>query len=311
MPNYLHIKNEKYNWYHFDKPLTPEDASFLSDNYRFSQEDLDNCKNQKTPRPKINITSSYSYFIFHIPYSPPNSKNLTVSELNVFITKTALITVESRGDLAALNHYLETSKTSPKLAESRFQHGPADLFVKLIQEITSNLSELIDKQGQEIDRLHREVFSNKLAKKFIEHVSLIRYNHIVAHNALERQVRIFDQFRGDKNPLRHFLRSPHKWNKILDLFHSINYEIESDIDHLEGLVKTFESLVTFRTNEIIKLLTVFSVILLPLTLISGIYGMNFRYLPLSLDPFGFTAILIFMFVLAMILVVVFKRKRWL
>lgn len=310
MQDFKHLSYKNLNWYHFDKPLTENDRQFLLKNFPFSQEDLDYCKAKKSPRPRINPTSKYLYFIFHIPYKSKNSSRFHVAELNVFITKTSLVTVESSGNLTALNEFLDKTKTA-KLKESRFQPGIANLFSRLMLNILSALEEHIDKQGEDIDRLHREVFAKRLAKLFVETISIIRYNQVVAHSALERQIRFYDQYRGDKNPLLPFNHgSKTNWNKILETLQAITYELESDMDHLEGLLKTFESLVTFRTNEIIKLLTVFSVILMPLTLISGIWGMNFRYLPLALTPEGFFIVLIVMAIIATSMAALFRWKRW-
>jgi len=312
MPNYLSLKHGQYHWYHFDRCLTDKDVQFLSQKFNFSHETLSSCKLQKTPRPKINITSSYTSFIFHIPFLPKNSANFSVSELNVFITKTVLVTVESRGNIYALNQFFESTKDSSSNAESRFKTGPAGLFTRLMLEIFGELEKHIDEQGIIIDRLHKEVFEKRLAKKFVETISVTRYNQIIAHNALERQSRIFDSYRGKESPLVNLDKTyASDWNKILEAINSFTFELESDMDHLEGLVKTFESLVTFRTNEVIKILTIFSVILLPLTLISGIFGMNFKYIPISFHPLGFFITVMWMCIIALVMAIVFKLKRWL
>ena len=217
MPNFVCLKRAGQCWYHFDKPLTSEDEDFLADKFPFSREDINNCKKKKTPKPKVNATSKYSYFIFHIPYLPRGSGNFAICELNVFVTNSVLVTVESRGNLVTLNEYLEKTQSSSNLADSRFKFGCAGLFVKLMRAIFSSLEELIDHQGEDIDRLHREIFSKRLAKKFVEHISVIRYNQVLAHNAIERQVHIFDQYRGAGNPLNRLMeKRSNGWNNILD-----------------------------------------------------------------------------------------------
>lgn len=312
MANYKLIKHGQYSWYHFDKCLSKDDHQFLSDKFSFSQDDLNSCKLKKSPRPKINITKSYTSLIFHIPYRTSKSSNLTICELNVFLTKTVLVTIESHGNLQALNNYLDATKNSSRLKESRFAQGTPRLFSKLMTQILTDLENLINQQGTVIDRLQQELFEKRLAKKFVETISIIRYNNIVAHNSLERQVRIFDSYSGEKNPLLNLDKNhTADWNKVMEAFHTVFYEIESDMDHLEGLVTTFESLVTFRTNEIIKLLTVFSVILLPLTLVSGIFGMNFNFIPLAGHQFGFFLTVMWMVIIGTIMAIVFKLKRWL
>jgi magnesium transporter len=72
-----------------------------------------------------------------------------------------------------------------------------------------------------------------------------------------------------------------------------------------------ESYLTYKTNEIIKILTIFSIILLPLTFITGAYGMNLIRLPLANHPWAFWLIAGGMIILAVSMVLFFKKKKWL
>jgi magnesium transporter len=63
-------------------------------------------------------------------------------------------------------------------------------------------------------------------------------------------------------------------------------------------------------NEVMKVLTVIATIFIPLTFVAGIYGMNFRYIPELEQPWSYPAVLILMLVVAMLMVVYFRRKKW-
>ena len=78
---------------------------------------------------------------------------------------------------------------------------------------------------------------------------------------------------------------------------------------VEGLSKTFDSLQTNRTNEIMKVLTLISSILLPLTFIASLYGMNVG-LPLQDTHYSFWLLIVFMVILAGSMIFFFKKKRW-
>ncbi len=80
---------------------------------------------------------------------------------------------------------------------------------------------------------------------------------------------------------------------------------------IDGLQETNESLITHKINDVMKILTIFSVILLPLTLLSGIYGMNLEQLPLAEHPLSFWIILIFMMIIVLGMLYYFKKKKWL
>ena len=80
---------------------------------------------------------------------------------------------------------------------------------------------------------------------------------------------------------------------------------------IEGLSDTYNSLTNTRINDVIKVLTMLSVILLPLTLVSGIYGMNFQVLPMSEHPYGFWITLGIMVLIVAGMLAYFKLRRWL
>jgi len=99
------------------------------------------------------------------------------------------------------------------------------------------------------------------------------------------------------------------WGNILDSYRKVWDSIEDYQELIQGFSQTFDSLQANKTNEIMKVLTVFSTILLPLTFITGLFGMNVD-LPLGKNPLGFSFLIGFMITLIIILLFYFKRRRW-
>ena len=100
------------------------------------------------------------------------------------------------------------------------------------------------------------------------------------------------------------------WGNILDQYQKMFDLIEDYGELVEGLSKTFDSLQTNKTNEIMKVLTFLSTIMLPLTVVSSIYGMNVL-LPFQESPFVFGGIVIAMLIIVIAFFIYFKRKKWL
>jgi magnesium transporter len=99
------------------------------------------------------------------------------------------------------------------------------------------------------------------------------------------------------------------WGNILDYYKQMWDMTEDYAELIEGLSQTYDSLQANRTNEIIKILTLISSILLPLTFLTGLYGMNVN-LPLQDDPRSFWIVIGAMLVIVGGMVFLFKRKRW-
>ena len=88
--------------------------------------------------------------------------------------------------------------------------------------------------------------------------------------------------------------------------------MEGHKEMIEALENTNSALVSFKLNDIMKILTIFSVVVIPLTLIASIFGMNVEIsMPLVNNPFGFWFILSLMLISILAMLVVFKRKKWL
>jgi magnesium transporter len=86
--------------------------------------------------------------------------------------------------------------------------------------------------------------------------------------------------------------------------------VETFRDMLSGMLDIYLSSVSNRMNEIMKVLTVIATIFIPLTFLTGIYGMNFRYMPELELTWSYPAILTLMFIVALLMVFYFKRRKW-
>ena len=132
------------------------------------------------------------------------------------------------------------------------------------------------------------------------------------------------QFRRILDPQRYLISNlTHIRKSFLDESLAIYFDNVSDYlskiwsitdtyrDTIDGLHVTVESLINHRTNKVISALTVISVSLLPLTLLSGIYGMNIAGLPHAQNPFWVWMMFIGMLSFILIVIAVMKKKKWL
>jgi len=86
--------------------------------------------------------------------------------------------------------------------------------------------------------------------------------------------------------------------------------IETSRDMISGMLDMYLSSLSNRMNEVMKVLTIFAAIFIPLTFIAGIYGMNFKYMPELEWHWGYFSVLGFMAVVAGVLIIFFKKKKW-
>jgi magnesium transporter len=166
---------------------------------------------------------------------------------------------------------------------------------------------LMRRLGLELDRINEDLFS-KRSQQTIVQISITRKNIILLNTMFKPQLPLFHKF--ESGQITGFAENMEDyWGNILD-YNQKMWDMAEDYQELiEGLSKTFDSLQTNRINEIMKTLTFISAFLLPLTFITGLYGMNIG-LPLQNDPKAFWILAVAMVGLVVFMVYYFRKKSW-
>ncbi len=298
------IKKNDLTWHHILIP-TEDDFSFLSKNFHFHPLDLEDCRS-KTQRPKIDIYDNYYFIILHFPYFDKINKFIKTKEVKIFWGDDYIITVGNSHWV--VKDLFNRAKESEKIRDEFIPESSDKLLYKILERLLTETLFLLSRIGEEIERISKDLF-DKRAVKTIERISVTRKNIILLDTIFKPQLRVFQKFEagaieGYADDMEDY------WGNILDYYNKIWDLVEDNEELIEGLSKTFDSLQANRTNEIMKILTFISTILLPLTFITGLYGMNVL-LPMQEDKSAFWFIVMFMVIIAAVLFLLFKRKRWL
>jgi len=298
------IKIGTLRWHHILDP-TDEDLQFLKDNFHFHPLDIEDCRSKANQRPKIDIYDDYYFLILHFPYFDRWNRFLKVKEVKIFWGADFIITI---GKSHWVVKNLFNSGREPEDTYQVRQVGTSDaLLYKILEHLMLESLSLLSKLGVEVDLINRDLF-NKKAERTIERISLTRKNIILVNTIFKPQLRLFHKF--ESGEIEGYAENMEDyWGNILDYYQKMWDMTEDYQEIVEGLSKTFDSLQTNRTNEIMKVLTLISSILLPLTFIASLYGMNIG-LPLQNEPHSFTLLMGFMVMLAGSMIFLFKKKRW-
>jgi len=181
------------------------------------------------------------------------------------------------------------------------------LLYALLERLMTESVFIMRKMGLELELLNRELF-NIHPERIIGRMSITRKNIIVLNTMFKPQLRVFNKFesggvKGYADNMEDY------WGNILDYYNKIWDMTEDYAELIEGLSVTFDSMQTNKTNEIMKTLTLISSIILPLTFVTSLYGMNVL-LPLQENFFAFWIQMGIMLVAAFLLVMFFHKKRW-
>ncbi len=298
------IKIGTLRWHHILNPSN-EDLEFLSDNFHFHPLDIEDCRSEFNQRPKVDIYDDYYFMILHFPFFDPKKQFLRTREVKIFWGEDYVITI---GRTAwVITEMFKEGKEQEVIGEE-FEVGTSDaLLYNILEKLMKTTRKIIGKIGDKVDNVNGALFDIK-AERTIEDISVIRKNIIILNTIFKPQLPLFAKF--ESGQIEGYADNMEDyWGNILDYYKQMWDMTEDYAELIEGLSQTFDSLQANRTNEIIKILTLISSILLPLTFLTGLYGMNVN-LPLQDDPRSFWIVIATMVIIVVFLYTIFKRKKW-
>lgn len=297
------LKMGRLKWHHILNP-GEEDFSFLRDKYHFHPLDIEDCRSINQ-RPKIDIYDDYYFLILHFPNFDRQNVFIKTKEIKVFWGEDYLISIEKSPWITGqlFSEYKERDDNDEDL-----DVGTSDaLLYRMLERLMRESIYLLRKVGLDLELINRELFGNKQVK-IIERISVTRKNIILINTIFKPQLRLFHKF--ETGQVSGFADNMEDyWGNILDYYQKMWDMTEDYEDLIEGLSKTFDSMQTNKTNEIVKILTLISSIILPLTFVTSLYGMNVM-LPLAENTTAFWLLLVGMISISVLMIIYFKRKRW-
>lgn len=287
-------------WLDIDEPYK-EDMDWLKENFNFHPLDLEDCISL-IERPKIDLYEDYHFLVMHFPVFDKITRRLSPIQVNVFLGTNFLVTIR-KSYIKSLNRTFENVSKDKELLHK----GTDYLLHKVIDDLVDYCFPILEKIRGNIQNVENMVFDGA-TRQTIRDILIIKRNIILFKNILDPQIRILRRIEvRDSKFIAEELEV--YFGDIVDHLQKIEDSLESYGEIIEGLQDAHQSLVSNRINEIMKILTIISIMMLPLTLISSVYGMNIM-LPISKSPFAFLIIISIMILMALGMFVYFKIKHW-
>lgn len=260
---------------------------------------------QESPRAKIDRYDGYHFFVFHaLRYFEEAEEEDEISsiELDVFLGPNYIVTIHPVA-LLAVGKAARISLTDTQY----MNRGPDYLVYKILDNIVDDSFPIIDRLGERIDDLEENIFVSK-GQQITEEISTLRRTIILLRKVLIPQRQIFQNIRGryaffvkDDN-VPYYLDLADNLNSILDTVNTYRDLVNSSMD-------TYYTVLSGRTSEIITILTVISILMMPLTVITGFFGMNVEF-PGRQHPLMWLSILMGMVALSLTMLGIFRNRKW-
>ena len=222
--------------------------------------------------PKYDAFPSYDFFIFRAVNVDISHHSTQAYKLAAFLGAGFLFTVHREAQPGVTNVYGRLPGDKRLAA-----NGPDFLLYSIVDQMVDAHFPLLEKIEECMDDLQESIFENASPEHLDELLHLKRDINVLRRHSLPQRELLNQISRGDAQ----FVQKDHLiyFRDVYDHMFRISETIDIERDMMAGTMEAYLSVVANRTNEIMKVLTVFSAVMLPLTLIAGIYGMNFEYMP--------------------------------
>jgi len=258
-------------WINIIDPVQ-KDLDYLSKNYNFHLLDLEDCLS-KVQRPKFEDYDDYKFLVLHFPSMQVKGYRVEIAEADIFLGEDYIITLHSKR-LSKLRDIFDSLGKDSKNLKKFFSKGPDYLLYNILHEIYLKVFELMNRINLEIDFLDTS-FDKIKPVKIIERISVMRRNIIFLQTSLKPQKSIFTLFENQLLDSEEMDMDIY-WGDIGDYISKLLDMAEDYQELIDGVYSSIDTLLTYRVNNNMKTLTLFSVIMMPLTFITGFYGMNIR-----------------------------------
>jgi magnesium transporter len=299
----------KITWIDLENP-TREEIRELMTTYNLNPEIAEDILDP-TIKARADIFENMSYFVFHFPlhtHKKHKSFNKQSEELDFIISKDVLITVHY-SPIDALVSFSKSFETDTLLGSNKIVKNTSSLFAHLLYRMYTAVQEKIEDIQSTLTAYEEEIFSGK-EREMVFELSAINRVLIYFRDSMMSHKRILQAV--EQTGLKIFGKEfqiyleqiNHEYTKVERLVFIAK-------EYADELRKTNDSLLTTKQNEIMKTLTIVNFIILPLSIITGLFGMNVDHTPLSGSPYEFWIIVCFMFTITLISTMIFKKKNWL
>jgi magnesium transporter len=286
---------------------TEREIKWLAETYNFHPLALDDCLSRKQIS-KLDVYPGYLFFVFHYPLYHKETRIATKRQWSAFIGENYLITINT-GDLKTLVALFRDCKANEDARQEYMKEGSGFLLYRMLDRAIDSYFPVLDKILSLMEDMEDVVFDESI--EAAKELSILRRDIITQRSVMFPTRTLFIEM---ENKLKRFSKTDVTayYSDLMDHMDKIC----STLDECQEIIEVFKDtdyvLGTDRLNRVMRVLTIFSTIILPFVAISSIFGMNV-FAPGGIEKGELTTFIILIVVMSAIaigMLVFFRRKRW-
>lgn len=287
-------------WYHLEDPESPL-LERLGEEFGFHELEIEDCRHQRHTA-KLEEYESHIFVIADTIHFVTETCGVWFGELAFFVGQDFLVTVHL-GPTRSVNEVLPRVKAVSKMQR------PDRVLHALLDNMVDRYLPVLDEMGDRLETIEDEVYAHP-STKLVEDIFALKRGLIEFRRAVGAMREMINAVTRQRAPYYRADMTAY-WRDLYDhVIRALNM-IETYRDLAASVMEIYLTAAANRTNEIMKILTIYATILLPMVVITGYFGMNFAHLPLLESRYGVALVHILMVALTVGLLIYFRKRRWL
>jgi len=292
-------------WINIERPGSV-DVAWLEEHFDFhplAHEDV----RSRNQRPKIDEYDDYLFIVLHFPVYDKHVGRLNAAELDVFVGPDYLITIPNAA-LQPVEYLFERCRVSEDIREQLLSRGSGYLLYRIVDDAFDYCFPMLRKIGHKLEDVEAAIFEGR-SEEVVRDLSNVKQEIINFRKIIRPQRSVLPDLERSK---ARYLSGDLEiyFDDIRDASERIWDMLENYKEVVEALEDTNESVISHRVNDILRVLTAISVVVLPLTLVASIWGMNV-HVPGQGRVEGFWLVLGGMVALFVGMLAYFRQRGWL
>ena len=300
------IKNKKITWINITNP-NEKDVEFLKNDFNICPSVLKEYR-PKIKRPKVEEFKDYLFVAIHFPVFNNKTRKTMSTELDIILYKDILITSYS-GSFPELKRIFSKCHTEKLVREYYMAKNAVCLVYRILNKLIDTRMPMLDHIDDRIEDIEEGIF-NGSERKMVGEIAIVKHDIIGFRKIVKPQRMVLESLirMATKITNENLARTS---AEVIGSNIKVWHTLENHKEMIEALEHTNESLLSYKLSDTMKVLTAFSVLVLPMSLIANAFGMNLvNGMPFVESPFGFWIVIIIMFIIMTLSFIFFKFKKW-
>lgn len=301
------IQTNGIAWFNLANPSIVEMEKFARE-YKFHPLDVESVMTPLT-RSRFEDYDHYLYAVFLFPLYDRKNRVIRPAKIDCFVGKDFLITIHHNKFQPLVDFFGIMSVSSD--FQKKYFRSMESLLYELFNKLLTSIFPMLDHMNQELADIEKGVLSGR-ERQMVDEISVVRRKVINFRQIMQAHKNIFKRFvLTCRNPHLLYINDHVYFDRLITYTKEIWDILDNFRDRITGLQETNDSLISYKINDVMRRLTIISVLILPASLIATLFGTNFISIPLQNHPFGFWVLLFFLILGVSGLAFYFKQKKWL